>query len=106
MFPDARRTHARERSGAGAAAADRSGLGSGEICGLRWSHIDLDVDVEDLQPSVEQLADSRTGTWASLFVDLAKQPGTHLLGLITRPRLRRHDLAEVSRRFEIGSTPA
>jgi hypothetical protein len=53
------------------------------------------VDVENMQPSVEQLADRRASPRASSFVDLAEKPGSNLLGLITSAGPRRHDLTEV-----------
>ena len=53
------------------------------------------VDVEDLEPLVEQLADGGPGARIALLVDLVQQPGADLLRLVTGLRPGRHDLGEV-----------
>ena len=63
------------------------------------------VDVEDLEPSVEQLPDGRSGA-RSAFLVMVQQPGAYLLGFVAGLRPSRRGLGRGRCRLEIGSSPA
>jgi hypothetical protein len=64
------------------------------------------VDIEDLEPPVEELADGGSGARIAFLIHLVQQPGAHLLGLVTGLRPWRYDLGEIHPPFEDRGHPA